>query len=382
MKAPLRILLVDDDLGDARMIARAIRQSGLDAECTGAVDVAGGLAECVSRAFDCAIVDYQLPGQDGLEALLSFGTSCPFMPLVMSTGHGDEAIATEAMKRGASDYIRKNDITPSAIRRAIENAVEKVDLRRRLSDQQKELERFADVLVHDLRAPSSSIQTFLTYIKEDLLAGNMEMISQYCDFAIKAANRMDTLIATLYQYTRLVSDVSFEPVSMNTVLEGAIANLHTVIRARGAVITHSELPVVTGSAPLLEQLLQNLIGNGIKYCKREVPQIHVHATPRDDGRWTFSVKDNGIGVPQEDRQRIFESFTRLHGVGEYEGTGLGLATCAKIVARHGGTIYCDSVEGEGTTFFFTLRSAASVSESTSGESNGEQGDLSGSARAA
>jgi signal transduction histidine kinase len=354
MTAPLRILLVDDDLGDARQIARAIRQSKLEAECVHATDVDGAFAKCEESAFDCAIVDYQLPGQDGLQALLSFGERCPNMPLVMSTGHGDELVATEAMKRGAADYIRKGDITSSSIRRVIENAVEKVQLRRKLVEQQKELERFADILVHDLRAPSSSIQTFLMYIQEDIREGKMEMVSQYCEWALKASARMDTLIATLYQYTRLEGEVTFRPVSMNTVLEGALANLHSVIRTKGAIVSHGDLPIVTGSAPLLEQLLQNLIGNGIKYCKRDVPQIQVDATQLESGLWRLSVKDNGIGIPAEDRERIFESFTRLHGVGEFEGTGLGLATCSKIVNRHGGTIYCDSVEGEGTTFYFTL----------------------------
>jgi len=375
MKDRLRILLIDDDLGDVRTIARAIRMSQLEAQCTNVSDVEAAFARCEEQPFDCAIMDYQLPGQDGLEALLAFGQRFPDMPLVMSTGHGDELIATEAMKRGASDYIRKGDITASSIRRVIENAVEKVELRRRLAEQKKELERFADILVHDLRAPSSSIQTFIMYLEEDIRAGKMEMISKYCEWALKAAARMDTLISTLYQYTRLDGEVTFEPVRMSTVLESVLANLYNVIRVKNAVVTHGDLPTVTGSASLLEQLLQNLVGNGIKYCKAAVPTIHVDASQQANGFWLFCVKDNGIGIPQADRARIFESFTRLHGVGEYEGTGLGLATCAKIVTRHGGAIYCDSVEGEGTTFFFTLPQAAAgaltVEETDSPNSDAE-----------
>lgn len=375
MKDGLRILLVDDDEGDIRIIARAIRKSQLDAECVDATDVESAFALCDEQPFDCAIVDYQLPGQNGLQALLAFGKRFPDMPLVMSTGHGDELVATEAMKRGASDYIRKGDLTAASICRVIVNAVEKVELRRRLADQKKELERFADILVHDLRAPSSSIQTFIMYLEEDMRAGKMEMISQYCEWALKAAARMDTLIATLYQYTRLEGAVTFEPVSMNTVLESALTNLYNVIRLKGAVVTNGDLPTVTGSASLLEQLLQNLVGNGIKYCKAAIPTIHVDASQQSNGLWLFCVKDNGIGIPQADRARIFESFTRLHGVGEYEGTGLGLATCTKIVTRHGGTIYCDSVEGEGTTFFFTLPQAAAASpslEATKPQGNAEE----------
>jgi signal transduction histidine kinase len=360
----MNILLVDDDLGDVRHIARSIRTSGLAAVCVQALSAEHALEQCELHRFDCAMIDYLLPGKDGLEALSEITQRFPFMAVVMATGQGDETVATEAMKRGASDYIRKADINPVSIRRVIENAVEKAGLRRKLADQQQELARFADVLVHDLRAPSSAIQTFVWDIQDALREGNMELVAQFCEFAAHAAARMDTLIATLYQYTRADGEVLFEPVQMSVALEDALTNLHDIVHARQAVVTHDPMPAVTGSTPLLVQLLQNLIGNGLKYCKQPVPRIHLSASMQESGIWLFSVRDNGIGIPGKDQQRIFESFTRLHGVGEYEGTGLGLATCRKIVARHGGAIWCESTEGKGTTIFFTLHDAASAAASS------------------
>jgi light-regulated signal transduction histidine kinase (bacteriophytochrome) len=141
------------------------------------------------------------------------------------------------------------------------------------------------------------------------------------------------------------------------VIKDTLANLDCIIRERGAVVTHDALPAVIGNAAQLGQLLQNLIGNGIKYCEADIPAVHVGAGPQEAGEWLFSVSDNGIGIAEEFQLHIFLPFKRLHRVDQYEGTGLGLATCKTIVERHGGTIWCQSGEAGGSTFFFTLTGA-------------------------
>lgn len=140
-----------------------------------------------------------------------------------------------------------------------------------------------------------------------------------------------------------------------------LSNLEHMIEERGARVTHSEMPAIVGNAPQLTQLLQNLIGNGIKYCESAPPTVHVAAAPDRDSAWLFAVTDNGIGIPEESYRQVFEPFKRLHPTGKYEGTGLGLATCKKIVERHGGAIWCESTKGKGTTFFFTLPIAGKAS---------------------
>jgi signal transduction histidine kinase len=167
---------------------------------------------------------------------------------------------------------------------------------------------------------------------------------------------MAALIDTLQRYANSEERVALEPVEMRGVMIDTLANLEDVIRKRGALVTYCELPTVSGT-PQLGQLLQNLIDNGIKYCEAEIPAVDVSAKPVDGNVWQFSVKDNGIGIPEKSYLEVFGPFHRLRSEVKYEGTGLGLATCKKIVERHGGSISCHSEAGQGTTFLFTLHAA-------------------------
>jgi signal transduction histidine kinase len=135
-----------------------------------------------------------------------------------------------------------------------------------------------------------------------------------------------------------------------------LANLDSLLHSSGTVVTADPLPSVMGDAPQLSQLLQNLIENGTKYCEEPVARIHIAAARAQD-TWLFSVSDNGIGIPKEHFRKVFEPLKRLNGASKCEGTGLGLATCERIVERHGGRIWCESNEGQGTTFQFTLGAA-------------------------
>jgi hypothetical protein len=281
------------------------------------------------------------------------------MAVIMSTGQGDEMVATEAMKRGATDYISKSRLNALTLRRTIGNALEKAALQRRIRQQQKELENFARVLAHDLRAPAAAVETFASRIAERLQEGNLAEAVEYAEWVIQRAQRMNRLVDTLHRYTLADAKVVFEAVEMNKVFEEARANLQELILASGASITADPLPQVVGNASQLIQLLQNLIGNGLKYCDRPAARIHISASRRDTSEgnredWLFSVADNGIGIAEEHYQRIFEPFIRLKGATERNGTGLGLATCKKIIERHRGRIWCESQLGIGTTFFFTL----------------------------
>ena len=292
------------------------------------------------------------------------------MFIIMATGQGDATIATEAMKRGASDYIAKENIHGQSIGRIIGYARKKATMQQALAQQREELERFADVLVHDLKSPISSIRGFATIISHAVKSGKADpnKIADYCERVVHLGERMVALVDTLHEYTKSEAHVEFEPVTLNLVVEDALSNLDQIISKSGARVTHDDLPLVLGHTPLLTQLLQNLIGNGIKYCDVDTPRVHVSASPERDGFWRISVRDNGIGIGQEFHHQIFEPFKRLHGRGKYEGTGLGLATCKKIVKRHSGTIWCESNQDGGTTFNFSLPvSAAGLQARGDGE---------------
>jgi len=143
---------------------------------------------------------------------------------------------------------------------------------------------------------------------------------------------------------------------MNDVIRQVLKNLAHLIEARQAVIRHEPLPTIAGHAPQLIQLLQNLTGNGIKYCEADQPVIEITVgASNEDGKQLIKVQDNGIGIPDDKLADVFHPFKRLWSQDTYEGTGLGLAICEKIVKRHGGRIWCKSQTGQGSTFFFTLR---------------------------
>jgi signal transduction histidine kinase len=350
----LNLLVADDDEGDRKLIRRVLKQTGMLYTCTDTNSIDEALEASGRFAFDCAIVDYLLPGQDGLSGISALHERLPYMALIMVTGQGDEMVAAAAMKRGASDYLPKTLITADSLRRAVENAVAKATLLRTVARQRHELEGFTRVLVHDLKSPIQSALVYATLTGENIGDGKPEKAASNCGKLVSAIQRMNILIDTLHGYTTAEELIAFERLEMRDVMTDTLVNLEHLISTRGAHVTYDELPAAMGT-PQLAQLLQNLIGNAIKYCEAEIPSVHVSAKAYTENVWRFSVADNGIGIPEKDYQQIFEPFHRLHK--EYDGTGLGLATCKKIVERHGGVISCESKVGHGTTFFFTLPAA-------------------------
>ena len=353
---PLNVLIADDDDNDRKDIERALKQAALAFICSEVSSTEEALEACQTRAFDCAIIDYNLPGQDGLAGISALHEHLPYMAIVMLTGTGDETVAVQAMQRGALDYMSKKNMDAESIRRSVENAVAKASLLKTVAEQRNELEVFSRVLVHDLTSPIHSALGFAGLIEEKIQQGKPEEVAFYGGLVTKSLKRMAALIETLGRYASSEEQVAFEPVEMRDVMMGTLANLEDLIRKRGAQVSYGELPRVSGT-PQVGQLLQNLIGNGIKYCEAEIPRVEVSAKAVDGSLWQFSVKDNGIGIPEKNYLEVFEPFHRLRSEAKYEGTGLGLATCKKIVERHGGTISCESREGQGTTFLFTLHAA-------------------------
>ena len=168
---------------------------------------------------------------------------------------------------------------------------------------------------------------------------------------------MRALIDDLLAYSRVeLEETETATVEMQVALDSALANLKEAIDSARAQVTFDRLPAVAGNYGRLVQLLQNLVGNAIKYRSREVPHIHVSVEQEGDF-YRFGVHDNGIGIDAAYHERIFGIFRRLHSVAEYPGTGIGLAICKKIAERHGGRIWVESESEKGSTFFFTLRSA-------------------------
>jgi light-regulated signal transduction histidine kinase (bacteriophytochrome) len=177
---------------------------------------------------------------------------------------------------------------------------------------------------------------------------------EYIGFAVDGAKRMQGLIQDLLAYSRVgTKGKDFAPTDCEAVLARTLKTLELAAQEAGATITHDPLPTVMADETQLSQLFQNLIGNAIKYRNGGAPRVHVSCKP-ESGHWQFSVHDNGIGIDPQFAERVFVIFQRLHTRDEYEGTGIGLAVCKKIVERQGGKIWVDSQPGQGSTFYFTL----------------------------
>jgi signal transduction histidine kinase len=224
-----------------------------------------------------------------------------------------------------------------------------------LTRSNAELEQFAYAASHDLQEPLRMVKSYVELIRRRYQGQLDEDADDFINFAVDGAERMRVLINDLLKYSRVTTHgQSFEPTDCAAVLEHTLTNLQIAIEESGAVVISHELPVVPADATQLLQLFQNLIGNAIKFRKKEIqPEIHLSAE-HSRGEWTFSVRDNGIGIAPEYFERIFMIFKRLHHREAYDGTGIGLAVCQKIVERHGGRIWVESELGKGSTFYFTI----------------------------
>ena len=224
-----------------------------------------------------------------------------------------------------------------------------------LTRSNAELEQFAYVASHDLQEPLRVIAGYVNLLEERYGDKIDQDGRDFIGFTTDAVHRMRKLINDLLDYSRVESDGNpFEQVDCNRALENALADLGVSIQESEAEITSEPLPEFSGDPVQISQLLENLIGNAIKFRQDDAaPRIHVSCS-RDDSNWQLSVSDNGIGIRSRYQDRIFGMFKRAHKRSKYSGTGIGLAVCSKIVERHGGQIWVESEVGEGSTFHFTI----------------------------
>ncbi len=224
-----------------------------------------------------------------------------------------------------------------------------------LARSNEELRHFAYVASHDLQEPLRVVTGYLQLLERRYKHKLDADADKYIKFAVEGAAYMEQLINDLLAYSRVSSAPKpFQPTDMQAVMGKVQAIAQHAIRESGAVITSEPLPVVTADETQMTQLLQNLIVNAIKFRSERRPEIHLSAR-REGDRWTFAVRDNGIGIDRQYWDQIFVIFQRLHTREKYKGTGIGLAICKKIVERHGGRIWVDSTPGEGSTFYFTIQ---------------------------
>ncbi len=232
----------------------------------------------------------------------------------------------------------------------------------------QELEQFAYVASHDLQEPLRKIRNFAELLAQNYQGQMDERADRYISYVTEGATRMQALISDLLSFSCVGRAVlNLKSTSLEMIVQQMTSDLETVIRTRNAVISFENLPTVLADPTRMRQLLQNLISNAIKYCQADVPTVHIRAT-HDNHTWIISVQDNGIGIDPQYADRIFVIFQRLHHQKDYSGTGIGLAICKKIVELHGGQIWVDSQEGQGSTFSFTLPDSYTITSASQASS--------------
>ncbi|HTX58785.1 MAG TPA: ATP-binding protein, partial [Verrucomicrobiae bacterium] len=251
----------------------------------------------------------------------------------------------------------------AGLRYGRERIIEEVALKEQVAQRNLALERsnasleeFAYVASHDLQEPLRAIAGFSNLLSERYVGRLDAEADEFIAFIVDGTERMRGLIDDILRYSRVTTHGKpLAAVELGGAIDRALVNLQATIAARSARVEVGPMPQVEGDATQLVQLFQNLIGNAIKYNRSEPPLVEVAARRGEDGAWVISVRDNGIGIAPEYHERIFRVFARLHTRTEFPGSGIGLALVRRIVERHGGRIWVDSVEGQGATFSLTLR---------------------------
>lgn len=376
-----------------RCIGEAALSIGAEAALIGRYDE-GGFAVSYDYGFPAKIEGFVLPGEE-FRALASIKKNG--LPVISADSQNDDRINPEVATRygvhaamfyplfvdgsvaGALAFFNLSsrafdDIEmdsalkiASSLSLALENAMlyeecrsAREDLKKKsaeLESSNRDLEQFASVASHDLQEPLVSLESAIKLGLKRLKDAADEETIQLLTDAMDRAEGMQKLVRSLLAYSRVGRQPSFESADLEKVLELSLKNLKCLIEKSGAVVTHDPLPRLLVDPILVSQVFQNLIGNAIKYRSERPPEIHIAFEVRG-GEQVFSVRDNGIGIPAEYRDTVFQIFRRIPGAKRTPGSGIGLATCKKIAELHGGRIWVESEEGKGSSFCFALAAAA------------------------
>jgi two-component system, sensor histidine kinase and response regulator len=358
-----QVLVVEDSEKELQFLCDMLRDEGFHVIGCGSAHEA--LNHVQQRDFGVAVIDLRLPDLSGTQLLHRIHSFDDQVRVIIYTGAASYDSMKEALHLGAFAYVEKPGDRSELLRHVRRARLERVDRyaldlelavaarTEELARSNHELETFASIVAHDLRSPLLTLSGYCQLLREVLAGQCPDSVDEYLNQIISGAARMERLIEDLLEYSRAGrSQQALERVDMESVLTLVRANLEASIREQAAQIEVGPMPTVTGDQTQLVQLFQNLVGNAIKFRRRPPPRVRVTASRNASG-WQFAVEDNGIGIERQHFDRIFQTFQRLHGQ-EYPGTGIGLAVCKKIVERHGGRIWLDSIVGQGTTFQFTL----------------------------
>lgn len=358
------ILIVDDCLEDRETFRRLLSRGSHERQFKflEAETIAEGLVLYRDHRPACVLLDYSLPDGSGLEFLQSLSDGACVLPVVMLTGVGNEGVAVEAMKIGVQDYLTKGIVGEASLRRSVSNAIDKSKLLNQLDEARAETAAFAQTAAHDLKAPLRQMRSFSDLLRDHLheQAALDEDAREFLQFISSGAAEMGQLVDDLLTYAKAGRSCHpLEPVDLGEVMRVVESNLGAILEEANGLIQVGDMPTIIGDRTGLVQLFQNVVSNGLKYHGDEPPTVSISAD-REAEYWHFRVQDNGIGIAPEYHEQIFEAFRRLHTKREYDGTGIGLATCTKVIEQHRGRVWVESSLGQGAVFHVSIPDRAAL----------------------
>lgn len=353
----MKVLIVDDEPSIRLTVSVLLGRAGHEA--VQAADGEEALKLLRSSGADLVLLDLMLPGISGLQVLAQIRADLRLahLPVIILSSLSDRNDRLAGLEAGADEYLSK-PVDSAELLTRLRTQENLARLRRRIMEELKrsnaDLERYALAAAHDLKAPLQVISAAAAILADEPALAAAPDSAKLVSMIAGAGARMRGMLDSLLAYSRFgLEGRPFEPVACGEAWDEAAANLAPQISAASAVVTRGELPLVKGDRALLAQLFQNLISNAVKFRGQDAPAVSCSAQRRG-GEWIISVKDNGIGIPAADLQRVFEMFTRLHSWDQFPGTGVGLATCRRIAELHGGRVWAESEPGKGSTFYLAL----------------------------
>ncbi len=384
MEDTLRILVVDDDEVDRMAVHRALKAAGITVELAEAETCAMATEALASQSFDCVFVDYRLPDRDGLALIQDLRLTGQKIPLIVLTGQGDEQLAVEMMKAGASDYLPKSRISPEGLARILRNAIRiyraelQVDVANRQREQlARQREDFVSRLTHDLRTPLVAADRMLKLFLERAFGDVPNEMEEAIDIMIRSNQNLLHMVNTLlevYRHDAGEKMMAFEVCNVSSVLQDVIQELTPLAHDKGLdlhvvddLLSSSEKAgKVMGDCLEIRRLFVNLIGNAIKFTDTGSITVRLkemaalgeeedYETPHGEmlqavpPSWiVIEVQDTGSGIQPDDQVTLFERYRQ--GNHKRSGSGLGLYLARRIVEAHDGTIGVNSEAGRGSLF--------------------------------
>jgi signal transduction histidine kinase len=346
---PRHVLVVDDSEAEREILALTLEAAFPGITVSHTANPLLARAMCERQAFDCVLLDYNMPELDGLTLAAELRAAFAHLPIILLTSVGDEMLAAEALRGGVSDYLPKARVSPYSIRRTVDRSILACGQERVIQEQKAELENFAYALAHDFKQPIRQIITFAQLVDEQVGDGDAG-VRQHLTFLGDAAGRLARLVDVMTQYTLLNQPPSLGEVDLNVVVASVRAALAPYLAERGgSFVAPEQAPTVWGNEVLMTQVLQNLVFNGLHYNQSPTPRVELTLEGADES-WILEIQDNGVGIEPQYLGEIFKPLVRLHNASEYAGTGLGLTLARKAILAQKGDIWCESTPGIGSVF--------------------------------